>query len=70
MEDENKTIKRPRGKPISHPPVVNCSTGEVYSTYTEAGKACGGTRYGVMRAAYGYQRHHRGIKWRFEKDDN
>ena len=65
MEDK----RRKRGRPVNHPRVVNPNTGKTYDTFTEAGADCGGTRWGVMRACEGYQRHHRGIKFRYEEDD-
>lgn len=68
MEDEKSTVKRRRGRPITHPPVRNLKTGKVYSTYTEAALDVGGNRYGVMRAAYGYQRTHMGDKWGFDNN--
>lgn len=63
--------RRKRGKPVNHPRVINPQTGEEFETFTEAGEACGGNRWGVMRACEGYQRHHRGIKFRYkeEKDE-
>ena len=59
--------KRRRGKPVTHPRVVNTKTGEIFDTFTEAGEACGGNRFGVMRSCYGLQNLHMGIKFRFVK---
>ena len=60
-------MKSPRpGKPVSHPPVVNCKTGEVFETYTEAAKSVNGSRFGVMKCCTGMQKYHHGVKFKFK----
>jgi hypothetical protein len=59
--------KRP-GKPVNHPPIINLDTGEVFETYTEAGRSVGGSRFGVMKCCTGLQNHHYGYKFRFIKE--
>lgn len=61
-----EAVKRKRGKPITHPKVKCVETGEVYSTYTEAGKAVGGSRYGVRKCCEGTQKHHHGRHYIWE----
>lgn len=63
--------KRKPGKPVTHPPVRNCETGETFETYTEAGEAVNGDRHGVRRCAEGTQRHHHDYHFEFvqEGDD-
>lgn len=65
-----KKNNRP-GKPVTHPPVVNTKTGEMFETYTAAAESVGGSRYGVMRCCWRMQKHHKGVKfifWRKERE--
>ena len=57
--------KRKRGRPITHPKVLNVETGELYHTYTDAGEAIGGSRHGVRRTCEGTQKHHKGYHFRW-----
>jgi hypothetical protein len=60
--------KRKPGRPVTHPPVKNIETGEVYETYTDAAKAVGGDRHGVRRVSEGTQTHHHGFHFEFKED--
>lgn len=62
--------KRGPGKPVVHKPVMCMETGEVFKTYTEAGKAVGGSRYGVRKVAEGTQSHHHGKHFVFIEKEN
>lgn len=59
--------KRGKGKPVTHPKIRCVETGEVYDTYTEAGKAIGGSRYGIRKCCEGTQKHHHGRHYIWEE---
>jgi len=58
--------KRKRGRPPTHPKVMNKETGDIFDTYTEAAKAIGGSRVGVYRCVTGMQKHHHGYHFIFK----
>lgn len=64
----NKKYDRP-GKPITHPRIINLDTGDIFNTYTEAGKSVNGSRFGVMKCCTGMQSEHHGVKFRFVKEN-
>lgn len=57
-------MRRP-GKPVTHPPIKNLDTGDIFLTYTAAADAIGGSRFGVMRTCYRMQKHHKGFHFIF-----
>ena len=59
--------KRGRGKPVTHPRVKCQETGEIFSTYLDAGKSVGGSRHGVRRNCEGTQAHHKGYHFKWVK---
>ena len=66
--NEKLEIKRKRGRPVTHPKVRCIETGEVYTTYTEAGKEVGGSRHGVRKCCEGTQTHHHGRHYIWEEE--
>lgn len=56
-----------RGKPVTHPKVIDTTTGYIYNTYTEAANAINGCRVGVMRTCIGIQKHHHNHIFRHEE---
>lgn len=60
-----KEKQKKRGKPVTHKPVMNVETGDIFDTYTEAAEAIGGSRFGVYKCAIGIQSHHHGFHFIF-----
>lgn len=63
-------MKRKRGKPVTHPPIVHVESGKVYKEYTQAAEAIGGSRHGVRRCCEGTQRHHHGQHYIWNKKED
>lgn len=53
------------GRPVTHPKVIDETTGVIFDTYTAAAESVGGSRYGVMRCCWNMQKHHKGHKFIF-----
>lgn len=58
-----------RGKPVTHPKIVR-EDGKVFDTYTEAGDSVGGNRWSVMKCCFNIQRQHKGVKFKFVKEES
>lgn len=53
-------MTKKRGRPVTHPPIVDKDTGKIYRTYTDAAIDIGGDRANVYRVTIGIQTHHKG----------
>lgn len=58
-----------RGRPVTHPPIVDKDTGKIYRTYTDAAIDIGGDRANVYRVTIGIQTYHKGHKFKFVDDE-
>lgn len=65
MFNGNQKIKRKRGKPIVHPPVLDVETQDIYESFTEAAEAINGDRNSVRRVCEGIQSHCNGHVFRY-----
>lgn len=54
-----------RGKPVTHPKVLDIDTGKVYDTFTEAAKDVNGNRGGIRKCCDNMQEHHHGHHYRY-----
>lgn len=54
-----------RGKPVTHPKIIDLTDNKEYNTYSEAAEVIGGNRWGIMRTCYKMQSHHHGHKYIF-----
>lgn len=61
-------MPKKRGKPVTHPKVINITTGETYETFKEAAEAINGCRVGVYRCCNNIQRHHHNYIFKFEEE--
>ena len=70
MFNGNQKIKRKRGKPVTHPPILNIDTGQLFRTYTEAAESICGDRTSVMRVCEKVQSHHKGYHFRYFTEED
>lgn len=66
---ESSATKRKRGKPVTHPLIIDVDTKKVYATYTEAANDIHGDRTSVMRVCMGRQRHNNKHRFRYLRKD-
>ena len=62
-------MTKKRGRPVTHPPIIDKDTGKIYRTYTAAAIDIGGDRANVYRVTIGIQTYHKGHKFKFIDDE-
>ena len=61
-------MTKKRGRPVTHPPIIDKDTGKIYRTYTDAAIDIGGDRANIYRVTIGIQPSHKGHKFKFVDD--